>query len=129
MPTYSNTTPPYALFPGDVGYSFGSAAGGEAMPADGTAGSQLAVPQPAGFPKQGHDVRWQTLFTGSPTAVNFVLQAALNDVDAEYGTIDTSTVISGEARTVVDVAARFLRIKKVSSTGGTSPTVVAKLIV
>ena len=57
------------------------------------------------------------------------LQAALNDVDAEYGTIDTSTVITGEARTVVDVAARFLRIKKVSSTGGTSPTVVAKLIV
>ena len=34
MPTYSNTNPPLALFPGDVGFSFNA----EAFPANGTAG-------------------------------------------------------------------------------------------
>ncbi len=49
------------------------------------------------------------------------------DVDAEYQTIDTTTATTGEARTVAGVQAKFLRIKFVSSTGGTGLT--AKLMV
>ncbi len=119
MPTYSNTTPPLSLFPGDVGASFNN----EAFPADGTAGSQFALPEPAGFPDQGRTVRWQTLFGTAPTAVNISLEAAMADVDAEYKTIDTTTVLTGEARTVANVRARFLRAKKNSSTGGAGFTV------
>lgn len=49
------------------------------------------------------------------------------DVDAEYFLIDTSTAITDEARTVTGVQAKFLRIRFVSSTGGTGLT--AKLMV
>jgi uncharacterized protein with beta-barrel porin domain len=110
------------LFPGDVGFSFNA----EAFPANGTAGSQFAIPEPAGFTDQGHTVRWQTLFGTAPSAISIILQGATADVDAEYATIDTSTATAGEARTVTGVRARFLRIKLTSSTGGSSLT--AKLL-
>ncbi len=118
MPSYSNAVPPLALFPGDIGFSFNN----EAFPADGTAGSQFAIPEPSGFPDQGHTVRWQTLFGTNPTAVNITLEGAMADVEAEYKVIDTTTVLTGEARTVANVRARFLRIKKVTSTGGAGLT-------
>jgi len=122
MPAYSNATPPLSLFPGDVGYSFNA----ETFPADGTAGSQFAIPEPSGFPDQTHAVRWQTIFGTNPSAVNIRLQGAAADVDAEYTDLDTSTAVTGEARTVTGVRAKFLRNKKVSSTGGSSLT--AKLL-
>jgi hypothetical protein len=118
MPAYSNSTPPLSLFPGDVGFSFNA----ETFPADGTAGTQFALPEPLGIVDQGHAVRWQTIFGTAPTAVNIRFQGAMADVDAEYADIDTSTTTIGEARTVVGVRARFLRIKKVSSVGGASLT-------
>ncbi len=118
MPAYNNATPPLSLFPGDVGFSFNA----ESFPANGTAGSQFAIPEPAGLPDQGHTVRWQTIFGTAPTAINILLQGAAADVDAEYTTVDTSTATAGEARTVIGVRARFLRAKVVSSTGGASLT-------
>ena len=118
MPAYSNTTPPLSLFPGDVGFSFNA----ETFPADGTAGSQFALPEPSGIVDQGHAVRWQTIFGSNPSAINIVLQGAAADVDAEYFLLDTSTATGGEARTVTGVRARFLRIKLVTSTGGSGLT-------
>jgi hypothetical protein len=56
-----------------------------------------------------------------------VLQGAMADVDAEYQVIDTTTATTGEARTVAGVQAKFLRIRFVSSTGGTGLT--AKILV
>ncbi len=122
MPAYSNATPPLSLFPGDVGFSFNA----ESFPANGTSGAQFAIPEPAGLADQTHAVRWQTIFGTAPSAINIVLQGAAADVDAEYATIDTSTATAGEARTVTGVRARFLRVKVVSSTGGSSLT--AKLL-
>jgi hypothetical protein len=118
MPVYSNSTPPFSLFPGDVGFSFNA----EAFPANGTAGAQFAIPEPAGLPDQGHTVRWQTIFGTAPTAISIVLQGAAADVDAEYFVIDTSTLTTGEARTVIGVRAKFLRIKVITSTGGAALT-------
>ena len=123
MPTYQNVTPPISLFSGDVGFSFNN----EAFPAANTAGSQFALPSFTGLPDGGTAVRWQTIFVTAPTAVNMVLQGAMADVDAEYQTLDTTTAITGEARTVPSVQAKFLRIKVVSSTGGAGLT--AKLMV
>lgn len=123
MPTYQNVTPPICLMPGDVGFSFNN----EAFPGSATAGSQFALPSYAGQPDSGTAVRWQTIFGTAPTAVSLVLQGAMADVDAEYQTIDTSTVLTGEARTVTGVQAKFLRIKLNSSTGGAGLT--AKLLV
>jgi len=123
MPTYQNLTPPLSLSPGDVGFSWNN----EAFPAANTAGTQFAIPSYAGQPDTGFAVRWQTIFGGAPTAINIVLQGAMADVDAEYFLIDTSTSLTGEARTVTGVQARFLRIKLISSTGGSGLT--AKLLV
>ena len=119
MPVYQNTLPPISLFSGDVGFSFNN----EAFPGAATSGSQFALPSYTGLPDSGTAVRWQTVFGTAATAVNIILQSAINDVDAEYQTIDTTTTIAGEARTVANVQARFLRVRFVSSTGGTGLTV------
>lgn len=118
MPTYQNVVPPISLSSGDVGFSFNN----EAFPGANTAGSQFALPSYTGLPDGGTSVRWQTVFGTNPTAVNLALQGAINDVDAEYQTIDSSTATAGEARTVANVQARFLRVKLVSSTSGNGLT-------
>jgi hypothetical protein len=123
MPSYQNLTPPISLMPGDVGFSFNN----ETFPGSAQAGSQFAIPSYAGQPDTGTAVRWQTIFGTAPTAVSLVLQGAMADVDAEYQTIDSTTNTAGEARPVTGVQAKFLRIKFVSSTGGTGLT--AKLMV
>ena len=123
MPAYQNTTPPFALSSGDVGFSFNN----EAFPGSAQAGTQFALPSFTGTVDSGTAVRWQTIFGSAPTAVNMVLQGAMADVDAEYQTIDTTTAPAGEARTVTGVQSKFLRIKFVSSTGGSGLT--AKLLV
>jgi len=123
MPNYQNAVPPSSLMPGDVGFSFNN----ETFPGSAQAGSQFAIPAYAGRADSGTAVRWQTLFGTAPTAVNMVLQGAMADVDAEYFLIDTTTATGGEARTVTGVQAKFLRIKFVSSTGGSGLT--AKLLV
>lgn len=129
MPAYQNVTPPISLFSGDVGFSFNN----ETFPAANTAGSQFALPSFTGVPDGGTAVRWQTIFGTAPTAVNIVVQGAMADVDSEYQTIDTTTAVAGEARSIPSAAvqggvqAKFLRIKFVSSTGGSGLT--AKMMV
>jgi hypothetical protein len=117
MPSYSNSTPPLALFPGDVGYSFSNE-----TPTGGEAGSQFALPEPSGLPNQQHTVRWQAIFGTAPSAVSLSLQGAMADVASEYATMDTSTATAGEARTVTGVRARFLRVICNSATGGANYT-------
>ncbi|HEY6127323.1 MAG TPA: hypothetical protein VIW23_03995 [Candidatus Acidoferrum sp.] len=119
MPVYQNVTPPISLSSGDVGFSFNN----ETFPGSATSGTQFALPSYTGLPDSGTSVRWQTIFGTVPTAVNIVLQAAINDVDSEYQTIDTTTLAAGEGRTLANVQARFLRIRFVSSTGGAGLTV------
>jgi hypothetical protein len=123
MPIYQNSTPPYALSSGDVGFSFNN----EAFPAANTAGSQFALPSYTGIADGATAVRWQTIFGSAPTAVSIVLQSAMSDVDAEYQTIDTTASLTGEARSVAGVQAKFLRIKVISSTGGSGLS--AKILV
>jgi hypothetical protein len=124
MPSYANSQPPYSLSPGDIGYSFNN----EAVPSSAQAGSQFAVPHPVGLFDAGYTVRWQTLFTTAPSAINVSLQAATADVDAEYKDIDVSTNAAGEGRTVTGVQGNFLRIKVNSSTVGSGAGFTAKLI-
>src|SRR5262249_12163978 len=62
MPIYQNSTPPFALSSGDVGFSFNN----EAFPAANTAGSQFALPSFTGMPDGGTSVCWQTVFGSAP---------------------------------------------------------------
>src|SRR3984957_4402444 len=113
MPIYQNSTPPYALSSGDVGFSFNN----EAFPAANTAGSQFALPSFTGISDGGTAVRWQTIFGTAPSSgLSIVLQGAMADVDPESQQIDATTNTAGEARSVAAVQAKFLRIKFVSST-------------
>src|SRR5271167_2170372 len=113
MPSYQNVTPPIALYPGDVGYSWNN----ESMPGANTAGTQFALSTPGGYaPETGYTVRWQTILGGAPSAVSLLLQGAMADVDAEYTQIDITSQQAGEARTVTGVQAKFLRVKFVSAT-------------
>jgi hypothetical protein len=119
MPNYNAQNPPYAVFPGDLVTPFN-----DETPTAGQAGQQFALADYSGDPDQGRTVRWQTLFATSPTAVSIALQGALQDVDAEYFTLDTSTNVAGESRSVSSVRAKFLRAKLTSITGGSGLTVL-----
>ncbi len=91
MPNYNAQNPPYSIFPGDVALAFSNEA-----PAAGTASQQFALPAYSGRGEQGRTVRWQTIYGTAPSAVNVALQVALDDVDAHYQTIDSSTNTAGE---------------------------------
>jgi hypothetical protein len=118
MPNYNAQVPPYSVFPGDVALAFNSEA-----PGAGQASQQFALPSYAGFPENGRTIRWQTVFGSAPSAISVVLQTAMSDSDAQYTTIDTSTVTAGEARSVTGVRANFVRAKVSSITGGSGVTV------
>jgi hypothetical protein len=118
MPNYNAQVPPYSIFPGDVGLAFNTES-----PTAGQSSQQFALPSYAGFPENGRTIRWQTLYGTAPSAVNVVLQAAMNDADAQYATIDTSSATSGEARTITGVRGNFIRAKLSSITGGAGVTV------
>ncbi|HKW89744.1 MAG TPA: hypothetical protein VJN21_13430 [Candidatus Acidoferrales bacterium] len=118
MPNYNAQNPPFAIFPGDVALAFNAEA-----PAAGQASQQYALPSYSGFPENGRTIRWQTLYGTAPTSVSVLLQAAMNDVDAQYATIDTSTATAGEARAVTGVRGNFIRAKISAISGGSGVTV------
>lgn len=91
MPNYNTQTPPYSIFPGDVALAFNSEA-----PSTGQASQQFAMPSYAGQPNNGRTISWQTLYGSAPSSINVALQTSMNDVDAQYSTVDTSTATGGE---------------------------------
>jgi hypothetical protein len=118
MPNYNTQTPPYSIFPGDVALAFNSE-----TPSAGQASQQFALPSYAGQANNGRTISWQTIYGSAPSAISVVLQGAMNDVDAQYSTVDTSTATAGETRAVNNVRANFVRAKVSSITGGSGITV------
>jgi hypothetical protein len=118
MPNYNTQVPPYSIFPGDVALAFNNEG-----PSAGQASQQYALPSYAGMPENGRTITWQTVYSSAPSAVNVALQTAMNDDDAEYATIDSSTATAGETRVVNNVRARFVRARVSSITGGSGITV------
>lgn len=102
--------PAVTLQPGIIEQPFVALAGTGAVK-----GTGYAIP-PAND-GQARTAQWQTISAGS--ALSAVLQVAQNDVDAEYATLDTAAVATGETRIVALGAARWVRINQVSRTGGT----------
>lgn len=118
MPNCNAQVPPYSVFSGDVALAFNNIS-----PAAGQSSQQVALPSYTGFPENGRNVRWQTVYGTSPTSVSIVLQTAMTDSDAQYAKIDTSTATGGEARTVTGVRGNFLRAKVSAISGGSGVTV------
>src|SRR5262249_55521296 len=90
---------------------------------------QFSVPQPVNYPVSGRTVTWSTVISGGPSPATVNLEGSLVDIDSQYATLDTSTSTTGETRYLTDVDLPFLRITSGTITGGTSPTLVAKILV
>jgi hypothetical protein len=78
---------------------------------DDDASQAVALP-----PRDELDLTWDIVFGSTPTTVDYRLQVAINNVDAEYydlGTTITST--AGGKVTVNGVVARFARIHAVDA--------------
>lgn len=91
---------------------------------------QFAVPSPTGNGGTGVEtLTWSTVVTGSPSPVTINLQASIVDIDSEYATLDSSSNTTGETRYIAATAFNFFRITTGTITGGTTPTLVAKLLV
>jgi len=98
------------------------------LPGSATAGQQFAISSANLSTNGQHGITWFTQFSGSPSTVTMNLQGADVDQDSSYTTIDTSTVATGESRSLSNVNYQFYRIKA-ASTGGTSPTFAAGIMV
>lgn len=68
-------------------------------------------------------IMWRTTQTGAPTSPTVTIEVAMNDVDAEYVVLDTSTTTTVETRIVNNVMARWIRGRSNGRTGGTQTDV------
>lgn len=55
------------------------------------------------------NIVWRTQYASAPGSVTAVLQGSMQDVDADYQTVDTSSNVAGETRTIASPY-RFHRI-------------------
>jgi hypothetical protein len=105
---------------------------GEALTA--VASTPVALPSIPSINSQEHVVTVVVSFPSLPTSVVITLEQAVNDYDSEYATVATVATVSGGAVTaggqitIDPIMGRFLRFKNGTVTGGTLPTIVAKLI-
>ncbi len=69
-------------------------------------------------------------FPSAPTSVTVVLQQAIQDIDSEYATVATIVNATNTTQqiTVDPTLGRFFRFKNSGTSGGTLPTIVAKLL-
>lgn len=87
-----------------------------------TKGTSYALPRTSAGART---LTWQTKYAVAPGAVNITLEGAIEDVDALYGILDTSTVTGGEIRTVTTASAiKYVRSHQNSRTGDTAHATV-----
>lgn len=89
-------------------------------------GQQFAMQSQEGFPSNSRDLNWVIATPSAPSNFTAYLQVADTDQAAEYTTIDTTTAVG--KRVVIGVRANFVRIALGTISGGSSPTVVGKIM-
>lgn len=82
--------------------------------ANSTAGTAFSLP----YLKQGCDVAYLLVYSGSVSAVSVSLQVSMDNTN--WATMDTSTSTSGEYTIVHGVVAKYIRLYHTSRTGGTN---------
>jgi len=85
-----------------------------------------AIPSVGGHNDNGLTLTWSTNYPVAPSGVTVQLQAAMVDVNSQYGILDTSTNVNGEIRSVTLTRFRFVRAV-ISGVTGTNPTSVIKI--
>lgn len=89
----------------------------------------VAIPDYQGQETNGLTVTWETVYPSAPSGVTVQLQAALQNVPSQYATLDTSTSVGGEIRSITLTRYNFLRANISSVTGGTIPTGIIKVTI
>ncbi len=87
----------------------------------------FALPNLTGHNDNGLTITWRTAFPSAPAAVTMTLQAAEEDKDSEYQTLDTSTSTSGDLRLITLTRFRFVRVTASGVSGGSNPTSVVTI--
>jgi hypothetical protein len=77
----------------------------------------------------GMTLTWSTLYPSAPAGVTMTLQAAMEDIDAQYTTLDTSTNASGDIRSITLTLFRFVRVTASGVSGGTLPTSIVRIAI
>ena len=110
MPAYG-THAPFVLFAGQIVKPFDAES-----PGNGTASQSFAL-QP-----NIAEISVSVYYASAPSAADYKIEVADEDVDARYKQIAQSTDVNGEEFSIT-TAARFIRAKKTSQTGGGAVTV------
>lgn len=121
MPAYGSIKKGYSLY-GDqnndsvylVGYKGQSWNSVVALQSDTyevvSSSSYTSIPAATAKPLSGEaQMVWRTAYASTPGSVTAVLQGAMDDVAAQYQTVDSSTSTAGETRTIASPY-RFHRI-------------------
>jgi hypothetical protein len=87
---------------------------------------QFAIPDPVGSDTNTKVCTWQTTYTSQPAGITVALQGAMQDVDAQYVNLDTSTAVAGEIKQTTINEVSFLRIR-ITGLAGTAPAGIVKL--
>jgi hypothetical protein len=89
-------------------------------------GQQFAMQAASGLPSNSRDIGWSVEDTGGAT-YTANLQVADFDIDADYTTI--ASVTSKGQQTAIGVRANFVRGNLSGVSGGSTPTVIFKILV
>lgn len=134
----AGTVPATSIYPGQNGYFFG----GITPPPYSDGKTEFAESLSTGLKSQTvtvasqsgnragspqRTITWETTIAGGPSAATINLQGAMRDVDAEYVTVDSSTSTTGEVKQTSTQMFQFWRILVGTITGGTAPTLIAKM--
>ena len=87
----------------------------------------FALPSVRGV--NGMTLTWSTLYPSAPAGVTMTLQAAMEDIDSQYTTLDTSTNVNGDVRSITLTLFRFVRVTASGVSGGSSPTSVVRIAI
>lgn len=80
-------------------------------------------------PVTGYGITYSWSTPSAPATIALQLEAAINDNDPEYTIVGTSqTTTSGTVIATVPELCRFARINVTATTGGSSPTIIAKML-
>jgi hypothetical protein len=95
-----------------------------------TAGQQFAVPTSYSVGGQ-YGLTWAYTFPSQPASASIQLEGAISDTNPEYAIIGTAqTAVTGYNTIIAQVPnlVRFVRLNLTALTGGSSPTVIGKLL-
>jgi hypothetical protein len=93
------------------------------------AGQAFAVPKSSRLNPNGRQISLSVSYPSAPGAIKYNLQAAIYNVDSEYASLGTDLTAAGTTFFTLAEVYNFVRYKDTGSTGGTNPTVIAKLLI